>query len=378
MSCSNFSRARSYIASRMGRATFISAIVITATLMSGGFAPASATLMSGGSAPATASNLLSPRDSPGSTKVPSVWVVNGSGSATYNWHIDGPGACNSGSGNVSWTANQVGATFFPIPSLGAWGWAFQINADIDGQQVTSGALLTWPGHEPLFEGGPSLVMAVLSANCRGTANSNGGAAVTEAMMGKVKQAPQSSKMQCKRKKPPTTTLPNTPKPKWVCTISTGSFLVFSGGESRTSSFGGYSGHWKITITRGHAKKPPTLPKPTATKTSLGFNANPAGNLATPPVCIILPGTLMVNFGGFVQGRPVALQIHLIGKTGPGTYTIAPQTVASALFISATSGGLSGTGKVIIAADGHSGSVNLVFKETTGTETISGPFGCANR
>ena len=369
MNCSNFARACSYNASRMGRATFISAIVITATLMSGGFAPA------------TASNLLSPRDSPGSTKVPSVWVVNGSGSATYNWHIDEPGACNSGSGKVSWTANQVGATFFPSPTgLGVWDWAFQINADIDGQEVTSGALLTWPGVESvLMPAGPSLIMAAISANCRRTANNYGLSAITDAMMGKVKQAPQSSKMQCKRKKPPTTTLPNTPKPKWVCTISTGASLVFRGGESRTtSSFGGYSGHWKITITRGHAKKPPTLPKPIATKTSLdvGFNG-PVGNLATPPVCIILPGTLMVNFSGFVQGRPVVLQIHLIGKTGRGTYTIAPQTVASALFISATSGGLSGTGKVTIAADGHSGSVNLAFKEATGTETISGRFGCAN-
>jgi hypothetical protein len=109
---------------------------------------------------------------------------------------------------------------------------------------------------------------------------------------------------------------------------------------------------------------------------IGFNGYPTGNIDTPPLCIILPGTLMVNFGGFVQGKPVALQIHLIGKTGPGTYTIAPQTAATALLGSATFGGL-GTGKVTIAADGHSGSVNLAFKEATGTETILGKFGCAN-
>lgn len=269
-----------------------------------------------------------------------------------------------------------------LPSAKPWGlgWSFQIQADIDGHPVTSGALLTWPGPKALFsEAGTSLIMAAISANCRGSANNNGVSAIEEAMMGWVKQAPQSSKMQCKRKKPPTTTLPNTPKPKWVCTISTGSSLVFSGGESRTSSGGGYSGHWKITITRGHAKKPPALPKPTTTKTYLTFgkNAHPVGNLATPPVCIILPGAFMMNFGGMVGGTPVALQVHLIGKTGPGTYTIAPLTAASAMFISSASGALSGTGKVTIAANGHSGSVNLVFKEATGTETISGPFGCAN-
>lgn len=379
MSRCNFSRACSHVKSRVGRATSISAIVFTATLMSGGFTPASATSINGGSAPATAPNLLSPRDSSGSTNVPSAWVVNGSGSATYNWQFGGAQPCDSGSGNVSWTARQVGASFFRIPSLGAWGWSFQVNADIDGHRVTSGAILTWPGSMSRLEFlGTGFVMAAINSNCRGLDNINGLSAITDAMMGTPQAAPTSSKMKCKRKTTPTTTLPNTSPPKWVCTISTGSSLVFGGGGARTSSAGGYSGHWTLTVTQGHAKKAPTVPKPTATKTSLdfGFNAKPAGILTTSPVCVIQPSTLTVYFAGLVQGSTVGLQIHLIGKTGPGTYTIAPLTVASALFMSPAHGRLSGTGTITIAADERSGSIDLAFKDATGTETIRGTFGCA--
>ncbi|MHB1599325.1 MAG: hypothetical protein ACYCXY_10690 [Acidimicrobiales bacterium] len=340
-----------------------SAIVVIGTLFGGGFAPA------------IASGLTNASRTSGHIKFPSAWVATGSGSVHYSWHGSGTGACASGSQDVSWRTIQAGTSFFS--STGFPAWAFQVHAVVNGKPVAAKVLFVWQPDRPfLGDAGTNILLALLAGSCHGGPGAVSGAATTSAMMGWAKGAPPSTRMQCKRQTSPTTTLPNGAKPKWICTIRTGSSLTFTGGRSRTGSFDAFSGHWSLTIKQGRAKIPPPSPKPTTKGSNLAFGGAIAGQLDNPGVCISAGGALMLNFGGIVGGKHVGLSIRIVGYTEPGSFTMAAQSATRVALFAGAFGAMYGNGSVTVSADGKSGSVHLHFQGGIGSETISGHFGCA--